>query len=298
MQRLFSNKWFLLGILSLTWGSSFILIKKSLDVFTPYQIGALRVAVSGLLLMAVGFPALRKMPKKTLAWTITAGAFGNFIPMFLFPLAQIRVSSSLAAILDTLVPAFVLVLGFFLFGIRSRLIQIVGAVVGFIGAATLMYFLETDTVESHSGYAMLVVLATACYATSALIVTQKLQHVPSMQLSGGVFTFWMFPSIIILISSGFFHQFEGSTAQWKGLGYLSILAVFGTAIAMILYYQLIKATSAIFASTVTYILPVIAVIWGLLDGEHFTAWYVLGGLLIFLGIYFISKKKAANPEAE
>lgn len=291
MEKIFENRWFLLIIIALTWGSSFILIKRSLVVFTPYQIGAIRAGVSGLLLAYIGIPALRKMSKNTLMWVITAGFFGNFFPMFLFPLAQTQVSSSMAGILDSLVPVFVLVLGYFIFGIKSKTTQVVGALIGFLGAATLMYFSQSNQEGSQLGYALLIVLATACYALTALIIKMKLDHVPSKELSGSVFSIWMIPSFLILINSGFFNTFNSNPETWKALGYLGILTILGTAIAIILYYKLIKNTSPMFASTVTYLLPLIAVIWGLIDGEEFSIWYLVGGILIFFGIYLIREKK-------
>lgn len=299
MGRIIENKWFLLIIIAFTWGSSFILIKKSLLVFSPYQIGAFRVAISGILLAYIGLPALKKMKKKTLFWVVLTGFFGNFLPMFLFPIAQTRVSSSLAGILDSLVPVFVLILGFFLFGIKSKWLQVMGALIGFAGAGMLMYFSETTSEESKLGYALLVVLATACYAVAALIIKEKLQDVPSIQLSGAVFSVWIVPSLLILIFSGFFTNFEANPKTWEALGYLSILTVLGTAIAIILYYKLIQNTTPVFASTVTYLLPLVAVVWGLLDGEKFSLWYVLGGLLILWGIYLIrEKKKYIQPLAK
>lgn len=298
MGKLFENRWVLLIIIALTWGSSFILIKKSLLAFTPYQIGAFRVAISGLLLAFIGIPAIRKMDKKTLFWVALTGFFGNFFPMFLFPIAQTRVSSSLAGILDSLVPVFVLVLGFFLFGIKSKALQFFGAFIGFLGAAMLMYFSEVSSEESKLGYAMLIVLATACYALAALIIKERLYHVRSMDLSGSVFTIWMIPSILILIFSGFFNEFDASPQGLESLGFLSILTVMGTAIAIILYYKLIQNTTPVFASSVTYLLPLVAVVWGLLDGEKFSVWYVIGGILILWGIYLIrEKKKDVRPVA-
>lgn len=121
--KFFKNKWSILILLSITWGSSFILIKKSLEAFSPYQVGAIRVIVSGIIFMWIGFPALKKMDRKTLSWLIVAGALGNFVPMFLFPMAQTKVSSSLAGILDSLIHVFVLIIGFIFFKIRSKTIQ-------------------------------------------------------------------------------------------------------------------------------------------------------------------------------
>lgn len=291
MLRVFGNKWFLLIIMALTWGSSFILIKKSLLGFSPYQIGAFRVALSGVVLAFIGVPALRKTPKQDFLWIIAAGFFGNFLPMFLFPIAQTHVSSSLAGIINALEPVFVLVLAFLFFGVRSRLGQIIGAIIGFLGAATLLYFSEVKSGGNQIGYTLLMVLASASYAASALIIKAKLQHVRSLHISTGVFTIWMVPSVFILVFSGFFTDFNMDTATLEALGYMSILSLVGTAAAIVIFYKLIQNTSAVFASSVSYLIPVVAVIWGVIDGEKFTIWYVLGGFLILIGIYLIREKK-------
>lgn len=291
MIKLFENRWVLLIIIALTWGSSFILIKRSLVSFSPYQIGAYRVAISGIILSFIGIPALWRMTRKTLLWVSLVGFFGNFVPMFLFPMAQRSVSSSMAGILDSLVPIFVLVLGFLLFKIKSTKIQIFGAVMGFLGAAILMHFSQDPSGDSQWVGALLIILATACYALAALVIKQKLYYLPSKDLSGAVFTIWMLPSIGILIFSGFFTDTAFGTQALQSLGYLSILSVLGTAIAIILYYKLIQNTTPVFASSVTYLLPVIAVIWGLFDGEMFSLWYVIGGILILWGIYLIKERK-------
>lgn len=295
MFQLFKNKWFLLAIIALTWGSSFILVKKSLVAFSPYEIGAIRVAVSGLILAGIGIPAIIKMPGKTLFWVVVAGFFGNFLPMFLFPIAQQEVSSSLAGILDSLVPMFVLAFGFMFFGIKSRWSQVVGAIIGFIGAASLIYFSEANTEGSQFWYAMLVVLAGASYGINALVIKEKIPNLSSLKLTAAVFTFWAIPSVVILYFTGLFQNFDMTPERTEAIGYLGFLTIFGTAIAMSLYYKLIQNTSSIFASSVSYLLPIVAVIWGILDGETFTFWYVIGGVLILIGIYLIREKKK-NPQ--
>lgn len=294
MVKLFNNRWFLFIVISLTWGSSFILVKKSLLAFSPYEIGAIRVAVSGLLLSFIGFPAIFKMPRKTLFWVVVAGFFGNFLPMFLFPIAQQKVSSSMAGILDALFPMFVLAFGFIFFGIRSRWSQVLGAVVGFLGAASLIYFSEASTDSSQFWYAMIVVLAGASYGINALIIKEKIPNLSSMKLTAAVFTFWGMPSMVILYFTGIFQNFKMSPEVTEAMSYLGFLSVFGTAVAMSLYYKLIQNTSPVFASSVSYVLPIIAVIWGILDGEKFTYWYLIGGVLISIGIYLIREKKK-NP---
>lgn len=284
--KLLSNKWFILGILTLTWGSSFILIKQSIIAFTPIQVGALRLTIAGLALAVFGIPNFKYIPKKLLFWVILGGCLGNFIPMFLFPIAQTNVSSSMAGILDSLVPIFILIFGYFLFGIKSRWSQILGAIVGFLGAVVLVSD-NGDGQTSDLFGSFLIVLATIFYGLNGLIISKYLTGIPSFKLSSVVFTVWLAPALLILGFSGFFQEFEASAEQLKGLGFISVLGLVGTATAMILYYKLIRDTSAVFAASVTYLMPIVAVIWGVLDGEKLTWIHAVGGFLILLGVYLI-----------
>lgn len=295
MKQFFNNRWVLLLVISLTWGSSFMLIKKSLVAFTPYEIGAIRVVGSGLLLAFIGVPALLKMSKRTFLWVAVVGFFGNFLPMFLFPIAQTQVSSSLAGILDSLVPVFVLVFGFLLFGIKSKWSQIIGAIIGFLGAASLIYFSDANTENSQFGYTMLIVLAGASYGINAVVLKERTSKVKAVELTAAVYTIWAVPSLVILYFTGLIQNFEMTPEAIKPMGYLMFLTTFGTAIAMLLYYKLIQNTSAVFASTASYLLPIVAVILGIVDGEEFTFWYIFGGALILIGIYLIREKKK-NPK--
>lgn len=283
-----SNKWVILAILSLTWGSSFILIKQSIAVYTPMEVGALRLSIAGLILVGFGVRNFKFIPKKLLPWVVIGGCLGNFIPMFLFPLAQEKVSSSMAGILDSLVPIFILLFGFLFFGIKSRMTQIAGAIIGFLGAAVLMSD-NGDGGKSDLFHSLLIVLATAFYGLNGLIISKYLSGIQSFKLSSVVFTIWLGPSLLILGLTGFFNEFEGTTEQWKGLGYVTILGLAGTAMAMILFYKLIQQTSAIFASVVTYLMPIVAVIWGILDGEKLTLIHAVGGILILAGVYLIQR---------
>lgn len=284
--KILSNKWFILFILSLTWGSSFILIKQSIKVYDPIQVGALRLCIAGLALVFFGVQNFKYIPKKLMPWVIVGGALGNFIPMFLFPIAQQKVSSSMAGILDSLVPIFVLIFGFLLFGIKSRWSQILGAVIGFIGAVILV----SDDGHGQTNdlfNSFLIVLATIFYGINGLIIGRYLTSIPSFKLSSVVFTIWFGPALVILGFTGFFSEFEGTVEQWKGLGFVSVLGLVGTATAMILFYKLVQQTSAIFASVVTYLMPIVAVIWGIVDGEKLTWIHGVGGILILVGVYLI-----------
>lgn len=276
-------------ILSLTWGSSFILIKQSIEVYTPMQVGALRLSIAGLALVFFGVQNFKHIPKKLLPWVVIGGCMGNFIPMFLFPLAQAHVSSSMAGILDSLVPIFILIFGFLFFKTKSRWTQVLGALIGFAGAAVLI---GDDGSGGKSDWvgSLLIVLATAFYGMNGLIVGNYLSKIQSFKLSSVVFTIWLGPALIILGVTGFFNEFKATPEQLKGLGYVSILGLVGTATAMILFYKLVQQTSAIFASVVTYLMPVVAVMWGVLDGEKITWIHAIGGVLILLGVYLIQIK--------
>lgn len=282
------QNWIILAVLALTWGSSFILIKQGLVSFSPYQVGALRLTFAGGILAIWGIPNLFKIPKNKLPFVALAGLIGNFVPMFLFPIAQTHVSSSMAGILDSLVPLFVLLFGAMYFQVRGTKNQILGAIIGFIGAVILIGG-DGLTGENSFWHCMIIVFATALYGLNSLILTKYLNDVPSFQLSSSLFTIWLIPAIIVLFLSGFQNTFEGTTLQWKSLGFVAILGLIGTATAMILYYKLIQTTGPMFSSMVTYLMPIVSVFWGILVGEKVTWLHIVGFLLILSGVYLTQK---------
>ncbi|QAR30466.1 EamA/RhaT family transporter [Ornithobacterium rhinotracheale] len=286
--RLFSNKWLLLVILSITWGSSFILIKKSLESFTPLQVGALRGCIAGIFLLPIALRGIVRLSWRDIAWVSLAGFVGNFLPLFLFPIAQTQVDSSTAGVLDSLIPIFILILNFLIFGQRSKHRQILGALIGFVGAGILSFSGEHSG-ESHFWYAMLIVFACACYAMGSLIAERKLSHIQAEKISALVYSIWLVPSVIILWVADF--QSVSEQTLYQGLGYVSLLSIVGTAVAYILFYKLMKVSSPIFASTVSYLMPLVALFWGILDGEHFNFWHILSGAMILLSIYLINERK-------
>lgn len=291
MKQFLQNKYFLLLIIALIWGSSFILIKKTLPVFDPFQIGAFRAGLSGLILAFIGFPAMRRMNRRDIFWIALSGLLGNFLVVFIFPIAQQEVSSSLAGIINALDPIFTLIMGVLLFGIRSKAIQYLGAIIGFIGALILVYTSGSENSEGHYFYTLLLIIGSGLYAISALIIEKKLRHIKSIELASSIYAFWMIPSLVILGFSGFFTKIDfNQSATLESLGYLVFLTVVSTTFVMFLYFKLVQDTSAVFASTVSLLIPVVAVFWGILDGEKFTLWYGVGGLLVIIGVYFIREK--------
>ncbi len=284
------EKWLLLIILSVIWGSSFILIKKSLDHFSPYQVGALRVLIAGIILMPVAISKYRLFPKKHLKWLILAAFTGNFIPMFLFPIAETQISSSIAGIINSMMPIFVIIVGALIWKFETTKRQMTGVFISFTGVC-LLAFGGDDSTQFKIFPILLLLLATLCYAMSTTTVKSKLMDVSSTVLSAFVFSFVLFlPSLIALLSTGFVSQFTFTKENMIGLGFVSLLSVFGTGLAMMMNYRLLKVSTPLFASTVTLLMPIVAIIWGVLDGEKLTALQFAGTIVIIAGLIFLRTK--------
>jgi drug/metabolite transporter (DMT)-like permease len=284
------EKWLLLIVLTVIWGSSFILIKKSLEHYGPFQVGALRVLIAGLLLAPVALLNMAKFPKKRWKWLVLAAVTGNFVPMFLFPLAETEVSSSIAGIINSMMPIFVIIIGALFWKFQTTKRQVIGVAISFSGACLLM-------VSGREGGSMKIVpilwllLATLLYAVSTTTVKSKLSDIPAKIMSAFVFFFILaVPSLITLAFTGFFHNFEGTKSEFIGLGYVSLLSVFGTGLAMMLNYRLLNISTPLFASTVTLLMPIVAVIWGVLDGETLTLIQFAGGIIIIMGLIFLRSR--------
>ena len=288
------EKWVLLVLLSVIWGSSFILIKKSLEHFNPYEVGALRVLIAGIILLPLAILNIRKFPKKNLKWLILAALTGNFIPMFLCPLAETEVSSSIAGIINSMMPIFVIIVGALLWKFQTTKRQVIGVIISFTGACILA-FSGGEGGEFKLIPILLLLLATLFYAISTTTVKSKLSDVPAKILSAFVFSFVLIlPSLIALVFAGFFNNFEVNSGFWEGLGFVSLLSIFGTGLAMMLNYKLLSVSTPLFASTVTLLMPVVAIIWGLLDGEKLTLMQGFGGVIILAGLIFLRQMPAAN----
>ncbi|RST25557.1 DMT family transporter [Chryseobacterium lacus] len=284
------EKWILLIVLTLIWGSSFILIKKGLEHFDPYQVGALRVLIAGVLLSPLAIIHRKKFPQKRIKWLVLAAFSGNFIPMFLFPIAETQISSSVAGIINSMMPIFVIIVGGLFWKSATTGRQILGVSISFSGACLLMLGSQGETGIKFFPI-LLLLIATFLYAISMTTVKAKLNDISSQELSGFVFFYVLFlPSLLALISTGFFGEFKGTSSEFLGLGYVSLLSIFGTGLAMLLNYRLLKISSPLFASTVTLLMPIVAVLWGVLDGERLTAIQFTGGLIIIGGLIFLRSK--------
>ncbi len=291
-------KWIILVILTLTWGSSFILIKKGLVTFSPYQVGALRIIMASVSLWFIGGKRLLSIPTPSYKWILLAGFLGSFFPLFLFPMAEEEVDSGIAGVLNALVPLFTLILGIIFFKNKSSKRQFSGVLLGLIGTVLLIFLptLFNDEAsflgkEISLPHASLIVLATIMYAINALVIKHKLSYLNPITLTTGLFSSITLFALIVLVYTGFFSEFSGSPKQMTALGFISILSVVGTALAMLLFNKLMQHTSAVFVSSVTYLMPIVALCWGILDGEQITFFHIFCFGIIILGVLMINRDK-------
>lgn len=275
--------WLILALLSLIWGSSYILMKKGLESFSTYQIAGLRVLITFLALLPVSVRNLPKLTKANFRSLAMIGFFGSGIPAFLFPLAETKIDSSLAGMLNSLSPVFTLVLGIMFYNRYAIKSQVAGVFLGLLGAAGLLYS-ESFT---FNFYGLYVVLATLMYSISTNEVS-KVQNLNGLQITSLAFLILSPFSVILLVTSDFHAVVE--TQHWvRNLGYIAILSVVGTALALALFYLLVRDTTPVFGSMVTYFIPIVATLWGIADNEHFTYSMILSLALIFGGVYLINR---------
>lgn len=281
------EKWILLIALTLIWGSSFILIKKSLIYYSPYQVGGLRVLIAGLLLLPLAIKHVKKFPRSQLKYLLVAAFSGNFIPMFLFPIAETRLSSSVAGIVNSMVPIFVIILGVLFYRTKTTLGQGLGTLISFVGVCILALGNRAEG-QLEIVPLLLLLLATLLYAINGLTVKTHLYQIEPKILSAFVFGFILtVPSALSLIVSGFFFTENLSGAKVPGMLYVAMLSVFGTGLAMMLNYRLLRVSSALFASTVTLLMPIVALFWGVIDGETITLLQIVGGMVIIAGLLLL-----------
>ncbi|WP_350289814.1 EamA family transporter [uncultured Croceitalea sp.] len=287
-----NNKWFYLIVLSIIWGTSYILIKKGLEGFTAIQLGSARIVIAGLFLFLIGFKSLKTISKKEWKWVIISGFIGSFFPMFLFAFAETEIDSSIAAILNSLVPLFTLFVGLLAFSISFTRNQLIGVIVGLLGAGFLIFFGKGVNPNQNYWYAGFVIIATIGYAGNANIIKSKLQNVSPMAIAVGNFASIIIPALIVLPFSGIFST-EVTTGEffWSSLGYVVILCAVGTCIAKVMFNRLVQLSSAVFSVSVTYLIPIVGIFWGLLDGEKFSLKQFFAALVILLGVYLVNKKK-------
>jgi drug/metabolite transporter (DMT)-like permease len=267
------------------------LIKKGLLDLSPLQLGSLRTVLSSLFIFSIGFKSLKTIETHQWKWIVITGLIGTFFPSFLFAYAETEVDSGVVSVLNSLVPLNTVLIGLAVFKIATSRTQVFGVILGFVGASMLIF----NNMELHPDqnylYAGLVVLATVMYASSVNIIKRYLQEVKPLAIATGNFVAIIVPAIFVLTFSNFFtsETFLSNTI-YISIGCVIILSLFGTVMAKIVFNSLIQISSPVFASSVAYLMPLVALLWGLLDGEVFGINQGLASLLILLGVYLVNRK--------
>ncbi|MCE2613358.1 EamA family transporter [Flavobacteriaceae bacterium D16] len=288
-----NRKWFYLITLSLIWGTSYILIKKSLEGFNPVQMGSVRIVITTLFLFIYGLKTLRGISREQWKWIAISGMLGSFFPVFLFAFAQTEIDSGVASILNSCVPLFTIFIGYLAFRIRFTSNQLIGVLIGLIGASLLIFLGADINPDQNYWYSGLVIIATICYALNANIIKGKLQDVSPLGIAVGNFAVMVVPAIVVLLFSGALSaEVMGSPNFFTSVGYLVILSILGTCVAKVMFNRLIQISTPVFSVSVTYLIPIVGVFWGVLDGERFTLIQLLAAVVILIGVYLVNKKKA------
>jgi drug/metabolite transporter (DMT)-like permease len=282
-------------LLALTWGSSFILMKRGLrddmgaPVLQPEQVAALRLGIAALILLPISLRAIPKIKKSDWKWLAVVGIIGSGFPAILFTLSQQYLDSSVAGILNALTPVFTLLIGISVFKKAVLPRQVLGVLIGLGGAISLISLRGFGDSENWS-FSILIVIATLFYGISVNTIAAKLQHVPALHITAISLLIAGIPWTAYLLTTDVFQVIQTNPHGYISLGYVCLLAAFGTAMANILYFWLTKQTSPLFASSVTYLMPLVAVAWGVLDHEQLHFLHLVCTLIILTGVWLANKK--------
>lgn len=283
----------LIAILALIWGSSFILIKWGLVVYSPVQVGCLRILVALLCLLPFILQSFAQVDRSKWKYLLASGMLGNGIPAMLFPLAQTRISSTLAGMINSMTPLFTLIVGVSFFGMIATRQKITGLVFGLLGAVLLISQREIagGTTGADSFYAWFVVIATICYALSVNILRYKLSEMGSVKITGFALLFAGVPMGVYLFTTDFLERSKEIQGAGFSLFCIVLLGMLSTALSTVLFNKLIKIAGALPASSVTYLIPIVATIWGVWDHERVGWLHLIGLSAILLGVYLINRRK-------
>lgn len=284
------SRWLLLIILSLIWGSSFILMKLALMDLSPIQVGALRIIFSALALFLIALKKIRLINRKEWIYIVLTALLGTFFPVFLFAYAVQNIDSSIVSILNSLTPLNTLMVGAFFFGFSFLRKQFLGVIIGLLGALFLILKGAELNPDQNYIYALTIVIASVGYAFNVNIIKKHLSELSALTIVTGNFVVIFIPAIIVLWMTDFFHISYMVEAK-SSLGYLILLSVFGTAMAKTMFNKLIHISSPIFSSSVTYLIPIVAIFWGVLDGEKLFPGQIIAGSVILFGVYLTNKGK-------
>ena len=292
MNKGFLN-WFIFIILSLIWGSSFIMMKEGLLNLSAFQVASLRIVFSGIVLLPSAIKSFKKIPKNKLFIIFMSGVLGSLLPAYLFCIAETSIDGALAGTLNSLTPIFVIITGVLFFNTKPADNKILGIIIALTGSVLLLISKSNMQESQNLVYVLFVVLATICYGINVNMVYKHLLNIGSLQIAAVALTLNAIPALLVLIVTGYFSLPLTNPDVLYSTGQAALLGILGTAIASIIFYKLVKSAGAVFASMVTYGIPIIANFWGIIYGEE-VGWKQFACLLLILaGVYVANRRRGA-----
>lgn len=286
-----AQNWLLLAALTFIWGTSYILIKKGLIAFSAVELACLRISVSFLFSLPFLPKALKQVPKEKYLTVLQIGIFGSGAPAFLFAISMTHSGSAINGILNSLSPLWTLIIGYYIFKVNITAQKAIGVVIGFAGALVLVLG-KGGAIQVDVLYNLLPIIATFCYGMSSNLTKQYLQNLSPIYTTSLAMSMIGAPMLAgLLLFTDAPAQIISGTA-WPSVAAVLALSLFGTLIAWMLFYKLVQRTDALFAASVTYLIPIVALAWGMLDGETLTLYQLSGFGLIMLGVYFTTRHSA------
>lgn len=285
-------KWIYLVLLSLVWGSSFILIKKGLIGLSALELGSFRIFFAAVFLVLVGFKQILKLKKHQWKWIILSGFLGSFFPAYLFAFAETEIDSAIASILNATTPLLTLIFGVLFFRIAFTQNKALGVIIGLIGTLGLIVSGAEVNPDQNYLYSGLVILAATCYAINVNIIKRYMADISALGIAAGNFFVLLIPSILVLLYTGFsVEEMMLDSVLAQSVLYVVILGVIGTGIALIIFNKLIQLSDPVFSTSVTYTIPIVGLMWGFLDGEVFSLLQLLSAAVILIGVFLVNKSR-------
>lgn len=291
------STWVKLFVLALVWGSSFILIKKGLIVYTATEVAALRLAAAAAALAPFALMRLHRVKGKQWLVLLSVGMTGSLLPAFLFAFAQTQLDSGITGTLNALTPLFTLIIGAVLFAQKISARTSIGLLIGFMGTA-LLVLVQSGGNLGLNVYAFFIVIATICYGLNLNFIKQYLPDLSPVTITGVSLLMVLPVAVIYLLGPGEVGaKLAADTQAWWSLLAVVSLGVFGTAMALILFNHIVQIANTTFASSVTYLIPVVAISFGVLDGELISVLQVAGMGLILLGVWTANRQPSVSVVA-
>ena len=264
-------------------------MKKGLLYFPNEIVAALRMFFAFIILAIPGAIYLFRLNIKQISLLTLSGILSNAIPAFLFAKAQTGIDSYIAGILNSSTALFTLIFGVIFFHYKAKWFNVFGVIIALIGVFGLLSIAGGQNLSFNFKYGIYIIIATIMYAININIIKRYLTDIPTIPMVSLVFFIpGLFITAYLFFITDFIQIMQSNPEAYKGLIYVGLLGVFGSAIALLIFYHMIKFVNILFAASITYMIPIVSILWGVADGEAFNYIYLLWIIVIILGVFLVN----------